>query len=110
MKATLNRVTLSSLATTCIALTLGLAMAPAAAQDAARRVGTLTCNLSPGVGLVVGGQRQLSCIYATAVPRPAVSWHGRFLHRPRFAGRRWREPIRVRPPAAPSAPEQVPTS
>ena len=76
-KATLNRKTLNSLATASVALALALAMAPATAQDASRaRVGTLTCNISPGVGLVIGGQRQLSCIYASARGRARETYEG----------------------------------
>ena len=74
-KATLNRTTLNCLATTCAALALAIAMAPATAQDRTR-VGTLTCNISPGVGLVVGGQRQLSCIYASARGRAREAYEG----------------------------------
>ena len=76
MKATLNRTTLNGLATAGAALALALAMAPAAAQDAPRRVGTLTCNISPGVGLVIGGQRQLSCIYASTRGRAREAYEG----------------------------------
>ncbi|MFG3593510.1 DUF992 domain-containing protein [Bradyrhizobium sp. RDI18] len=76
-KATLNRTTLNSLATTCVALGLALAAAPATAQDTGRtRVGTLTCNIAPGVGLVVGGQRQLSCIYASSRGRGREAYEG----------------------------------
>jgi Protein of unknown function (DUF992) len=76
-KATLTRTTLNSLATTGVALALALAIAPATAQDAGRtRVGTLTCSISPGVGLVVGGQRQLSCIYASARGRGREAYEG----------------------------------
>ena len=74
-KATLNRTTLNSLATTCAALALAIAMAPATAQDRTR-VGTLTCNIAPGVGLVVGGQRQLSCFYASARGRAREAYEG----------------------------------
>ena len=74
-KATLNRTTLNCLATTCAALALAIAMAPATAQDRTR-VGTLTCNISPGVGLVVGGQRQLSCIYASARGKAREAYEG----------------------------------
>jgi Protein of unknown function (DUF992) len=73
----MTKATLNSLATTCVALALGLAVAPAAAQDASRtRVGTLTCNISPGVGMVVGGQRQLNCIYASARGRAREAYQG----------------------------------
>lgn len=76
-KATLTRATLNSLATTCAALALTLTMTPAKAQDAGRtRVGTLTCNISPGVGMVVGGQRQLNCIYASARGRGREAYAG----------------------------------
>ncbi|WFU20208.1 DUF992 domain-containing protein [Bradyrhizobium sp. CB3481] len=75
--ATPNRTTLNSLAATCAALALALALTPATAQDAGRaRVGTLTCNISPGVGLVIGGQRQLSCIYASARGRAREAYEG----------------------------------
>ncbi|MEH2534690.1 hypothetical protein V1277_006016 [Bradyrhizobium sp. AZCC 1588] len=77
-KATLNRTTLNSLATTCVALALALAMAPpATAQDTGRtRVGTLTCNIAPGVGMVIGGQRQLSCVYASSRGRGREAYEG----------------------------------
>jgi Protein of unknown function (DUF992) len=76
-KATLNRKTLNSLANSCAALALALAMVPAAAQEAGRtRVGTLTCNISPGVGLIVGGQRQLSCIFTSARGRVREAYEG----------------------------------
>jgi Protein of unknown function (DUF992) len=76
-KTTLSRTTLNSLATACAAVALALAMVPATAQQAGRtRVGTLTCNISPGVGLIVGGQRQLSCIYASARGRAREAYEG----------------------------------
>jgi hypothetical protein len=76
-KATLNRTTLNSLATACAALALALAMVPATAQEARRtRVGTLTCNISPGVGLIVAGQRQLSCSYTSARGRAREAYEG----------------------------------
>jgi hypothetical protein len=72
----MNRTTLNSLAT-CAALALALAMVPATAQEAGRtRVGTLTCAISPGVGMIVGGQRQLSCIFASARGRAREAYEG----------------------------------
>src|SRR5438309_9871526 len=76
-KATLNRTMLNNLATACAALALAIAMVPAAAQEAGRtRIGTLTCNISPGVGMIVAGQRQLSCIYASARGRAREAYEG----------------------------------
>jgi hypothetical protein len=76
-KATVNRTTLNSLATACAALGLALAMVPATAQQAGRtRVGTLTCNISSGVGLIVAGQRQLNCIYSLARGRAREAYEG----------------------------------
>ena len=73
----MNKATLNSLATACAALALALAMVPATAQEAGRtRVGTLTCNISPGVGLIVAGQRQLSCIYTSARGRAREAYGG----------------------------------
>lgn len=73
----MNKATLNSVATAFAAATLALAMVPAAAQEAGRtRVGTLTCNISPGVGMIVGGQRQLSCIFASARGRAREAYEG----------------------------------
>jgi hypothetical protein len=70
-KAMLNRTT------ACAALALALALVPATAQETGRtRVGTLTCNISPGVGMIVAGQRQLSCIYASARGRAREAYQG----------------------------------
>ena len=63
--------------TACAALALALALVPATAQETGRtRVGTLTCNISPGVGMIVAGQRQLSCIYASARGRAREAYQG----------------------------------
>lgn len=59
------------------ALALALAATPAIAQDTARgRVGTLTCSMSPTVGVVVGSQTQLSCIYASMRRGPHLAYVG----------------------------------
>jgi Protein of unknown function (DUF992) len=64
------------LATAC-ALALAFSIVPATAQEAGRtRVGTLTCNISPGVGMVIGGQRQLNCVYAPARGRGREAYDG----------------------------------
>jgi Protein of unknown function (DUF992) len=77
IKATRNSTTLNSLSTACAALALALAAVPATAQEAGRtQVGTLTCSISPGVGMIVAGQRQLSCIYASARGRAREAYEG----------------------------------
>lgn len=51
--------------------TLGLAT-EASAQGRAK-VGTLTCNLAPTVGFIIGSKQRLSCSYTSDVPgRPEV--------------------------------------
>jgi hypothetical protein len=73
----MDKATLNSLATAFAALALALATVPATAQEAGRtRVGTLICNISPGVGMIVGGQRQLSCIFASARGRARETYEG----------------------------------
>lgn len=37
----------------------------AAAQGAPSQVGMLTCNVSPGVGLIVGSRRSLDCLFTS---------------------------------------------
>jgi hypothetical protein len=58
-------------------LALALAATPVIAQDIGRgRVGTLTCSTSPTVGLVVGSQTQLNCIYASMRRGPRQAYVG----------------------------------
>lgn len=77
IRTRLNETRLTKLATACAALALVLAVVPATAQEAGRsRVGTLTCSISPGVGMIVAGQRQLSCIYASARGRAREAYEG----------------------------------
>ena len=55
-EATRGRTMLNILPAGCAALALALAVVPATAQEAGRtKVGTLTCNISPGVGMIVVG-------------------------------------------------------
>ena len=52
----------SVLALAVIALT-GLAAAPAQAQSSRIRVGGLTCQVAPGIGLIIGSNKSMSCQY-----------------------------------------------
>lgn len=40
-----------------------LAAAPLQAQSSRIRVGALTCNVAPGVGLIIGSNKSMSCTY-----------------------------------------------
>jgi hypothetical protein len=78
-EATRGRTTLNILPAGCAALALALAVVPATAQEAGRtKVGTLTCNISPGVGMIVAGQRQLNCMYASPRGRGREAYEGTF--------------------------------
>ncbi|HZQ14781.1 MAG TPA: DUF992 domain-containing protein [Pseudolabrys sp.] len=48
---------------TLAALALALTVTAAQAQSSRVRVGALTCNVAPGVGLIVGSQKSMSCTY-----------------------------------------------
>jgi len=49
---------------------------PAAAQRI--RAGLLTCDVSGGIGLVLGSQKQVSCIYNPDFPGPQEAYVGAF--------------------------------
>jgi len=40
-----------------------LAAAPVQSQPSRVRVGGLTCNVAPGIGLIIGSNKSMSCIY-----------------------------------------------
>ena len=58
-----------------VALTVASAD-PAAAQ--AVRAGLLTCDVSGGIGLIIGSQKQVSCTYAPDAPGPLQGYVGSF--------------------------------
>ena len=44
---------------------------PAAAQDVQRiKTGTLSCDVAAGIGMILGSQKQVQCIFTPAQPRP----------------------------------------
>jgi Protein of unknown function (DUF992) len=49
---------------------------PAAAQGV--RAGLLTCDVSGGIGLIIGSQKQVSCVYAPDAPGPQQAYVGSF--------------------------------
>lgn len=58
-----------------VALTVASA-GPAAAQGV--RAGLLTCDVSGGLGLIIGSQKQVSCVYAPDAPGPQQAYVGAF--------------------------------
>jgi len=65
-----------TLAAIVVLSTLGLAT-EASAQGRAK-VGTLTCNLAPTVGFIVGSKQRLSCRYVPNGPWPPELYYGSF--------------------------------
>jgi hypothetical protein len=52
---------------TAVAIVLGITLAgPASAQQI--RAGLLTCDVSPGIGLIIGSQKQISCEFGSDQP------------------------------------------
>ena len=49
---------------------------PAAAQRI--KAGLLTCDVSGGIGLIIGSQKQVSCVYAPDQPGPQEAYVGSF--------------------------------
>jgi hypothetical protein len=67
----------SSAAVTAIAaLTFALSAASAQAQPHQIQVGTLTCSLSASVGLIVGSQRNVNCIFHGQPSEPDEAYTG----------------------------------
>src|SRR5215510_12032431 len=60
------------------ALALSLALAGSAAAQAPQRakVGTLTCDISAGIGLILGSQKQVQCLFTPAEPGPREVYVG----------------------------------
>jgi hypothetical protein len=61
--------------TLAAALFLGAALAPAAAQQRVQ-AGVLTCDISAGIGLIVGSRKSVNCIFAPSQPGPAEVYQG----------------------------------
>ena len=57
-------------------LALAFVAEPAAAQRL--RAGLLTCDVSGGIGLLIGSQKQVSCVYNPDLPGPPEYYVGAF--------------------------------
>jgi hypothetical protein len=59
-----------------VALVVSLA-GPVAAEGVQRvKAGTLSCDISAGIGLIIGSQKQLSCIFTPTQPGPREVYVG----------------------------------
>jgi hypothetical protein len=63
--------------TTIAALTLVALAGPALAQERIQS-GSLTCDVSAGIGLIIGSQRNVSCTFTPSLPGPVEYYTGRF--------------------------------
>ena len=63
-------------AVAAMAVALTLVLAPANAQPRQLQVGTLTCSLSASVGLIVGSQRNVNCIFRGQPGEPEEAYTG----------------------------------
>ena len=58
-----------------VAVALAVASAdPAAAQQA--KAGVLTCDVSAGIGLIIGSQKTVSCVFSPDLPGPGDPYVG----------------------------------
>jgi len=53
----------------------GIALVPASAQERVK-AGTLTCDISAGIGLIIASQTQVSCIFTPSLPEPREVYFG----------------------------------
>jgi hypothetical protein len=59
------------------AVIAALVVAYAGTADAQRvKAGVLTCDVSAGIGLIVGSQRQVACVFAPELPGPEEPYFG----------------------------------
>jgi uncharacterized protein DUF992 len=67
----------SKFATVALATILvgGVAFGPTSAQDRVK-AGTLTCDISAGIGLIIASQKQVSCIFTPSVSEPREVYLG----------------------------------
>ena len=62
---------------TLAAAAVALVLAGAGVQAQERvRVGALSCDISPGIGLIIGSQRSVNCLYTPANPGPHEIYSG----------------------------------
>jgi len=63
----------ASLLAACVPL---LALAPADAQPVRQQVGTLNCDISAGIGFIIGSRKEVNCLFTPSVPGPQELYVG----------------------------------
>ena len=63
--------------TTALALAAVIAASAAEAQERVQ-AGTLSCDISAGIGLIIGSRRGVSCLFTPAGPAPQEFYQGAF--------------------------------
>ena len=66
---------LSAVAATTIAAAVALPI-PVAAQASRTKVGTLTCDISGGIGLIITSKKDLTCMFTPSQPGPREVYVG----------------------------------
>ena len=65
------------LAFTAAAFAVALTAAPADAEGIQRvKAGTLSCDISAGIGLIIGSQKQVTCMFTPTTPGPREVYVG----------------------------------
>jgi hypothetical protein len=59
-----------------VALSLALAGAASAQGPQRAKAGTLTCDISAGIGMIIGSQKQVQCLFTPSEPGPREVYVG----------------------------------
>jgi uncharacterized protein DUF992 len=65
-----------ALGAAAVALSLALAGSASAQAPQRAKVGTLTCDISAGIGMIIGSQKQVQCLFTPADPGPREVYVG----------------------------------
>jgi hypothetical protein len=65
-----------ALGAAAVALSLALAGAASAQAPQRAKAGTLTCDVSAGIGMIIGSQKQVQCLFTPAEPGPREVYVG----------------------------------
>ncbi len=61
---------------TAAALAAAAMQTPAAAQRSGTKVGTLTCDISAGIGVIIASKKNLTCMFTPSQPGPREVYVG----------------------------------